>query len=209
MVDNVYMDENESTRTKLVQAGVGLLEEGGISAVGLRAITRAAGVSHGAPRRYFPTHVSLLAAIADAGFADLRAELEPALSDSERALRDRLVESALRYVAFARRRPAMFGLIFRHDLLEGGGENLRTKTVPVVGSLAQMLGGGSTQPRALQLWTSIHGIAVLTSTRALDLFDADPDDLIAAAVDAVIDVDAGPAGKARSHTPPPRTKSRR
>lgn len=67
IVDTVYMDEQDSTRGRLVDAGVELLEEGGIAAVGLRAITRAAGVSHGAPRRHFPTHVSLLAAIADAG----------------------------------------------------------------------------------------------------------------------------------------------
>lgn len=190
IVDTVYMDEQDSTRGRLVDAGVELLEEGGIAAVGLRAITRAAGVSHGAPRRYFPTHVSLLAAIADAGFADLRAELEPTLSDPAGALRDRLMELATSYVGFARRRPAMFSLIFRHDLLEGAGENLRTKTVPVVESLAQVLGGESNRLRALQFWTSIHGIAMLASTRALDLFDVDAGALIVVAVDAVIDVDA-------------------
>lgn len=180
------MDDSESTRARLVQAGVELLEEGGISAVGLRAITRAAGVSHGAPRRYFPTHVSLLAAIADAGFADLRTELEPALKNSEDAIRDQLTEAAVRYVAFARRRPAMFALIFRHDLLEGAGENLRTKTVPVVEALAQVIGGAANQQRALQFWTSVHGVAMLSSTRALDLFDADVDALIVAAVDGVV-----------------------
>lgn len=183
------MDESETTRTRLVQAGVELLEQEGISAVGLRAITRAVGVSHGAPRRYFPTHVSLLAAIADAGFASLRAELEPALEDSQGTVRDRLREAASRYVAFSRQRPAMFALIFRHDLLEGSGQNLRTKTIPVVKALAQVIGGVANLQRALQLWTSVHGIAMLSSTRALDLFDADVDALISAAVDAAVRAD--------------------
>ncbi len=189
MVDNVYMTQDGGTRARLVQAGVDLLEDGGLPAVGLRAITRAAGVSHGAPRRYFPTHRALLAAIAEAGFADLRAELEPALSGSGPAYstgaRARLLEMARLYVDFARRRPDMFALIFRHDLLEGAGENLREKTVPVVDALARLIGGQEEMHRALGFWTSVHGIAMLTSTRALELFDADVDALVAAAVDSV------------------------
>ncbi|PYE18613.1 TetR family transcriptional regulator [Williamsia limnetica] len=185
MIDNVYMAEDLGTRARLVQAGVELLEHGGVAAVGLRAITRAAGVSHGAPRRYFPTHRALLAAIAEAGFADLRAELGPALSGSTEPTRARLLEMARLYVAFARRRPDMFTLIFRHDLLEGAGEDLRDKTVPVVDALAKLVGGQAESQRALGLWASVHGIAMLTSTRALDLFDADVDALIVAAVDSV------------------------
>ena len=58
-------------RDRLVQAGVDLLEEEGLGNLTLRAITRRTGVSHGAPRRYFPTHNALLAAIAATGLADL------------------------------------------------------------------------------------------------------------------------------------------
>ncbi|WP_237341606.1 TetR/AcrR family transcriptional regulator [Williamsia soli] len=184
------MTQDVGTRARLVQAGVELLEDGGLPAVGLRAITRAAGVSHGAPRRYFPTHRALLAAIAEAGFADLRAELEPALCGPGPAdlagARARLLKMAGLYVAFARRRPDMFALIFRHDLLKGAGENLRDKTGPVVDALAGLIGGHAQMHRALKLWTSVHGVAMLTSTRALDLFDADVDALVAAAVDSVI-----------------------
>lgn len=48
--------------------GVELVGREGAAASGLREIARAAGVSHGAPRRYFPTHHALLAAIARAGY---------------------------------------------------------------------------------------------------------------------------------------------
>lgn len=185
MVDTVYMTEKPETRARLVQAGVELLEDGGMGAVGLRAITRAAGVSHGAPRRYFPTHGALLAAIAEAGFADLRAELEPSLSNAAGPPRERLLVVAGCYVGFARRRPDMFALIFRHDLLEGAGGNLREKTVPVIDALTQLIGGPANRQRALEFWTSVHGIAMLSSTRALDLFGADVDALVVAAVDVV------------------------
>ncbi|MFD0787594.1 TetR/AcrR family transcriptional regulator, partial [Micromonospora azadirachtae] len=60
-------------RTRLVAAGVDLVREEGHGAVSLRDIARRAGVSHGAPRRYFPTHLDLLSAIARQGYADLGA----------------------------------------------------------------------------------------------------------------------------------------
>src|SRR5690348_5720240 len=55
------MGVDEPVRERLVSAGVGLLEEVGAAQLALRAIAREAGVSHGAPRRYFPTHNALLA----------------------------------------------------------------------------------------------------------------------------------------------------
>src|SRR5690606_21343333 len=61
----------DSLRERLVDTGVELLERDGVGGLGLRAIARAAGVSHGAPRRWFPTHAALLAAIAARGFGDL------------------------------------------------------------------------------------------------------------------------------------------
>ncbi|MEU0061112.1 helix-turn-helix domain-containing protein, partial [Streptomyces sp. NPDC006334] len=50
--------ENEpDLRTRLVDVGVELLAEQGVDALTLREIARRAGVSHGAPRRHFPTHL--------------------------------------------------------------------------------------------------------------------------------------------------------
>lgn len=53
-----------SLRETLVATGVEILDADGATELTLREIARRAGVSHGAPRRYFPTHNSLLAAIA-------------------------------------------------------------------------------------------------------------------------------------------------
>src|SRR5690606_13152542 len=108
------------TRSALVRAGVELLEETGSADLGLRAIARRAGVSHGAPRRWFPTHKILLAAIAEVGLGDLAATMRAAAEASEVA--DGAIPAvAAAYVDFAARRPAMFTLIFRHDLLVDSG----------------------------------------------------------------------------------------
>ncbi|MEU6124469.1 TetR/AcrR family transcriptional regulator [Streptomyces sp. NPDC047123] len=60
-------------RARLVDVGVELVAAEGVQALTLREIARRAGVSHGAPRRHFPTHGELLSAIARRGFAELAA----------------------------------------------------------------------------------------------------------------------------------------
>ena len=69
-------------RDRLIDVGVELVTSGGTAAVSLREIARRAGVSHGAPRRYFPTHLELLSAVARRGFADLAAKLGEAAAGS-------------------------------------------------------------------------------------------------------------------------------
>lgn len=160
-------------RELLVDAGVDLLEEVGAAQLGLRAITRAAGVSHGAPRRHFPTHRALLAAIAARGFADLIDRF--AAVDPGTSARDRLMRMSIEYVEFAGERPEMFTLMFRHDLLEGSGENLRATTLPLFARFATLVSEAaqhnSVDPgnRTIALWTNLHGIAALQANRSLRL----------------------------------------
>ncbi|MDN5757635.1 MAG: TetR/AcrR family transcriptional regulator [Tomitella sp.] len=160
---------SEDTRSKLVTAGVELIEETGTVDIGLRAIARRAGVSHGAPRRWFPTHRSLLAAIAEVGLRQLAAELATAADQSG----NDLVAIAIAYVDFARRWPAMFALIFRHDLLEGSGTELRKVSQPLFWWLSQVVAQSTdvNDPAtvAAAIWSSIHGVAALSSTDALGL----------------------------------------
>lgn len=159
----------EPLRERLVSAGVELLEETGAGQLGLRAIAREAGVSHGAPRRYFPTHTALLAAIAASGFEDLRAIFAVHAGAEPRA---RVAGIALDYVGFAAERREMFSLMFRHDLLEGSGENLRQRTLPIYRQWAEFIaacGVDRADERALALWTNLHGIAVLVATRSIEL----------------------------------------
>src|SRR6185369_1592988 len=75
LVDSEAVEES-GLRERLVATGVALVAEQGSSAVSLREIARRAGVSHGAPRRHFPTHQALLAAIAGRGYHDLSVRIQ-------------------------------------------------------------------------------------------------------------------------------------
>ncbi|WP_433563153.1 TetR/AcrR family transcriptional regulator [Nocardia sp. CA-151230] len=163
------MTSLEPLRERLVTAGVALLEEVGSGELGLRAIAREAGVSHGAPRRYFPTHSALLAAIAARGYTDLRTEIDAVQGDTAQA---RVRRTCLAYIGFAEARPEMFTLMFRHDLLEGAGENLRVNTTrPMFARwralVAECVRDGVDE-RALSLWTQLHGIAVVVANRSIE-----------------------------------------
>lgn len=155
-----------ATRDALVQAGVDLLEETGSTEIGLREIARRAGVSHGAPRRWFPTHKALLGAIAEAGLRDLAQTLTE--SGDTDATAD-IAGWARAYIEFAGTRPAMFTLIFRHDLLEGSGAGLRSVSRPLFDRLLNRVRATDPLTTATALWVGVHGIAVLSSTGALTL----------------------------------------
>ncbi|MFF2555822.1 TetR/AcrR family transcriptional regulator [Nocardia sp. NPDC058058] len=191
----------EPLRERLVSAGVDMLEEVGAAQLGLRAIAREAGVSHGAPRRWFPTHNALLAAIAARGYADLGARLEAIQGDTPISApasvpRERLERTALAYMEFAARRPEMFTLMFRHDLLEGAGENLRVNvTLPLFRRWRELVASNIPAPEpgetpldaaeiALSLWTSLHGIATVVANRSIEAIapGADPARLVANAI---------------------------
>ncbi|GAA3454451.1 TetR/AcrR family transcriptional regulator [Dactylosporangium matsuzakiense] len=166
-------------RARLVRAGVELVAAEGPGGVSLREIARRAGVSHGAPRRYFPTHVELLSAVARQGFADLAAALEAAAPD----LRSR----AHAYARFARDNRGMYELMFRHDLLRSGRLGLRDASLPLFGALAAELGPVA----AGALWANVHGIVQLWLWGSLPL--ATGETAPAALLDAALDAHLGRA----------------
>jgi AcrR family transcriptional regulator len=179
-------------RGRLIDAGVALVANGGTAAVSLREIARLAGVSHGAPRRYFPTHLELLSAVAQRGFADLAAHLDKAAPGSEEGPRARLAALARAYLDFARSNRGMYELMFRHDLLESNRLGLREFSLPlfrmVTALVADMRRPTKTAPEiaAGALWASLHGIAQLWGWGSLQLATGltDPGPLVQAALDA-------------------------
>jgi AcrR family transcriptional regulator len=174
----------------LVDAAEQLLESGGISAVTVRSVARASGMSHGAPRRYFPTVQAIHAATAHRGLDELRSRTERVVSGQPDA-RSRLRAAALEYVRFAVSRPHMFALMFRHDILADSGVHLRGTSLPLfafVTALVAPAASSGTHVRAVQLWTAVHGIAALNSTTALSVItDVDVTVLVDAAIDSIVD----------------------
>ena len=179
------MPETETER-RLIAAGVGLLREAGPDALSLREIARRAGVSHGAPRRYFPTHRALLAAVAREGYRRLGTLITRVSGPDPREV---VLEMARRYVGYARSEPGMFTLMFRHDLLTGGQQGLREASTPLFGVLVRQLERAAVPDpplTAAALWAGVHGVAQLWQWGSMQVVagDAGPDRLVAATVRA-------------------------
>ncbi|GAA4589473.1 AcrR family transcriptional regulator [Actinoplanes octamycinicus] len=162
------MPADDALRDRLVRVGAELLRTESPGALSLREIARRAGVSHGAPRRYFPTHKSLLSAIARSGFAELRAQIEAALRSAPDDPRSQITSLAQIYVRFAAANRSMFELMFRHDLLETGGElGLRDASLPLFRLLVDLVAAArpAAQPpaqvTAAAIWAALHGTAQL------------------------------------------------
>src|ERR1700749_871147 len=179
-------------RDRLIDAGVELVTTGGTAAVSLREIARRAGVSHGAPRRYFPTHLELLSAVARRGFAQLAAKLGEAAAGSAEDPRSRLAALGRAYLDFAASNRGMYELMFRHDLLESGRLGLREGSPPLFRMVPARVpegdppGDAAPEVGAGALWASLHGIAQLWGWGSLQLATGlnDPGALVQSALDA-------------------------
>ena len=170
------MDMGRELAEQLVTTATQLLDEGGRGAVTIRDIARRCGVSHGAPRRHFPTLESLLAAVARQGLLDLTEAM---------AAHGCLLGQARAYVAFAERRPDMFELIFSHDILEGAGANLRELSLPLLADWTVQFRAqhpDASTDDALAAWAGVHGIATLAARGALRLVGVTPDRLVRTAL---------------------------
>ncbi|MFI9803436.1 TetR/AcrR family transcriptional regulator [Streptomyces sp. NPDC052301] len=190
-------EDDTGLRARLVDVGVELLAAEGPQALTLREIARRAGVSHGAPRRYFPTHLELLSAIARRGFTDLADRVHRTLAQAPAEPRTRVAVLARAYLQFALGDPGMYELMFRHDLLESGHLGLRETSLPLFSLFAGLVGEVRPEADARRvaavLWANLHGIAQLWRWRALQLAlgEDDFEPLLEAALAAHLGPEAG------------------
>ncbi|MFI6645239.1 TetR/AcrR family transcriptional regulator [Streptomyces sp. NPDC050504] len=190
-------DKDPGLRARLVTTGVALVAAEGAQALTLREIARRTGVSHGAPRRYFPTHLSLLSAIARCGFDALAVEVKKAVEGYGTEPRERLLVLGRIYLDFARTNRGMFELMFRHDLLESGALGLRHTSLPLFRVLVKLVSQArpDADPDVIAgaLWANLHGIAQLWGWGSLQMATgvAEPEPLLRAVIDAYVGEGAG------------------
>jgi AcrR family transcriptional regulator len=179
-------------RPALLKASLALIDESGIGALSLRQVARKAGVSHNAPYHHFKDRGSLLAALAEDGFAALAQEMAAARAAAPDA-RARLEACGLAYIRFALKSPARFKLMFRPELTGPDAEAavaqsstpaLDTLTGAIVEAQAAGLApAGDPKPLVLTCWAAVHGVASLwldgPLARAQRTFAASPDKLTA------------------------------
>jgi AcrR family transcriptional regulator len=145
-----------------------ILERDGLQGLTLRAIARAAGVSHTAPQNHFGDLTGLLSELAALGFRRFAGQLDAAAQTAggDRATRNR--STARAYLAFARRHPGLFTLMFRSERLDPQRPALRAAIAAARAALAatsapptraaaprHLVGAGAAR------WSLVHGFAVL------------------------------------------------
>lgn len=160
----------------LLEAGELLLREKGIADISLRAVAKAANVSHAAPYRHFKDKEHLLASVAERGFQALIEAMESAAQELEDPAH-RLREAVVAYVSFAMKNSEMHHLMFG-GLLDQGETALvlqdsrlgafgALRTIVDAGARAGIYRDGSAREMTLTAWSLMHGFAMLMSTGQL------------------------------------------
>ncbi len=157
----------DDVRSRILDAGLSLLSEGGLAALSMRAVARIAGVSHQAPYHYFPDRESILAEIVKSGFETLHRYETEAIATTDSAV-DQMVEIGCSYVRFALDHPALFQLMFRRELVDlenfedAHASAMATFELPQ--SVIAAAHGKSTEASTVEMltcWSLSHGLATL------------------------------------------------
>jgi len=149
-------------RAALVDAALELLEEGGETALSLRAVARRAGVSAAAPYRHYEDREALVSAVAAVGYRELAERLgaaHPAPSTPEQ-----LADVAVAYVRFALDRPALFRIMFGEPCDRDNDERVAaTAAVSLYlrEIVARCFPGSDPEALGPAIWALVHGLAFL------------------------------------------------
>lgn len=166
-------------RRALIEACIADIDRHGPSAVSLRGLARAIGVTHTAPLHHFPTRRELFAAVAAEGFRQLLATRLAALVDGE-SPRSRLIAAMTASVDFALAHPGLFHLMFgaeitdKREFAELVDAASRSYAV-LEDCVAAYLGlapevavtSASARAATLTVWTACHGLASILVDRQM------------------------------------------
>lgn len=186
----------------LLAAAERVLERDGLQGLTLRAVAREAGVSHAAPTHHFSDLTGLLSELATIGFRRFNATMAEAGSRDGTPL-ERGMARAKAYVAYARSKPGMYGLMFRAEKLDMTRPALREAADASFAGLAGAVAARRHEPIAVErlslhqaaeiakAWSLVHGYTMLVlDGRLHDIFTrvpgANADTLLDAMLKAVI-----------------------
>ena len=156
-------------RTAVLAAAEAIIEREGIDALTLRAVARAVGVSHTAPKNHFGDLEGLLSELAAVGYRRYGETLAAAMDDAGVDPRARLRAMGRAYVGFARQQPGLFLLMFRSERLDMTRPALREameaarRRCDRGQSSATVKASTPLQAaaRATASWSLVHGFAML------------------------------------------------
>lgn len=152
-------------RAALIAAGLKLLETTPATALSLRQVAEAAGLSRQAPYNHFDGKEGLLAALAQASFAALTAAMDEAVHMAN-GQQDALEAIAASYIRFAVASPQRFRLMFQRELVDlarfpeaaAAGSAAFAR---IAGLVAAFAAEDKASPLAVAAWAMVHGYATL------------------------------------------------
>ena len=154
-----------------MEATVALIPATGVRGLSLREVARRAGVSHAASYRHFRDKESLLAAVAETGFAALGEALRRAAQSSGPDPIAKLQAAGIAYVEFAIHHPAHLHVMFggaigsfdRYPTLLASARAARAELHGVVARIKRKGQGREADEEVLEAaaWSIVHGLSVL------------------------------------------------
>ena len=190
-------------RQTLLDAALELLQTDGAAALTLRAVARAAGVSHTAPYRHFKDRNALVAAVADDAFERLGAAISAAVAEGPRGVAA-LERGLAAYVAFAHAHPAEYRVMFGPEVSTSGERAADAPAgLQVFGILREgiaalqerrLVGPGHPTLMATTAWATLHGLVMLSLDGRIAATGSSIDTLVAAASDILLSGMGAPRG---------------
>lgn len=164
-------------RNSLIAAAEPLLALKGVTALSLREVAKAAGVSHAAPYRHFRDKTALIEALAAEGFHRLRGGCEKAQTKYPTDPRRQFVEAGMAYLFFAIEKPSIVHLMFGGVIsLKDCGAELKHAADAAFESLVHIVGNGQKAgiyqkadvvDLTLTAWSTVYGLSLMITAGLL------------------------------------------
>lgn len=158
-------------KNALIQAGVEILAEEGVSGLSLRKVALKAGVSHSAPYAHFVDKQALIAAISTEGFRQLYERVSTVTEKYKSQPKKQLIEVAWAYVQFAMDDPDRFKVMFSAvlekekqypEFVTESQKNFQlVKMIVEANQASGQLRSGPPELAALSAWGIVHGFVML------------------------------------------------
>lgn len=158
-------------RNALIEATLKLISTTGVRELSLREVSRAAGVSHAASYRHFPSKESLLAALAEQGFDLLTEAMRSSVRFGSKTPIAKLQAAGVAYVDFGLQHPQHLTVMFGgaianfddHPGLKAAAKHAQDELRTVVRAVLQGVGMRAAEEDAVEAaaWSIVHGLTVL------------------------------------------------
>ncbi len=185
----------ENLREACLEEALAIIEAEGVEALSLREVARRLGVSHQAPYKHFPSRDHILAEIVARAFGAFARHLDerPRRADPQ----DDLAEMSRAYLDYARAHPLQYRLMFgdllpdlkKHPDMMRQAKHAFALLNDCLARLSAKDGAAASETDvaldALFVWSSVHGLARILQSRAVQTLDLPPEAVDAAAAHLV------------------------